>query len=527
MRQQKVRILPGETLWDGLKREDIMISRPCGGKGTCGKCQIEVKGLGRVISCQFRVPGTYEVTLPEEETFSVVTFAEDGKLEVSQGLNGTGSELEQGAKDESVGEVAGGFPQQTVVIGVDLGTTTVAVQAITSQGSISNTFVNPQRSYGADVMTRIEASVNGFAKDLERLIKTKLNKMISEIVEEAGRGEDIRLVISGNTTMRHLIRGLSCEGLGKAPFLPVELGLCQENWKFPLEPEEDRECREFSLEPEEAKECREFPLEPEEAKECRECSVTYLPGISAFVGGDIVSGIYGLGLMEKNEISLLLDLGTNGEMALIKEGKVFVASAAAGPAFEGTPLALRLHAAGIINLLYFMRKENIIDEYGTLSDEYFDEGYPIWKYEDKGSVTHITQDDIRAIQMAKGAIRAGIDLLLQEAQILPRQVAKIYLAGGMGFFLEPEKAIGIGLLPEGFAGRIQAVGNSSLLGALTYGKIMAMGTEEAKSTTNKILDQITENAKEIVLADHPDFEEKYIENMNFTGELNEDFINCD
>ena len=514
MRQQKVRILPGETLWDGLKREDIMISRPCGGKGTCGKCQIEVKGIGRVISCQFRVPGTYEVTLPEEETFSVVTFAEDGKLEVSQGLNGTGSELEQGAKDENVGEVAGGFPQQTVVIGVDLGTTTVAVQAITSQGSISNTFVNPQRSYGADVMTRIEASVNGFAKDLERLIKTKLNKMISEIVVEAGGGEDIRLVISGNTTMRHLIRGLSCEGLGKAPFLPVELGLCQENWKFPLEPEEDRECREFSL-------------EPEEAKECRECSVTYLPGISAFVGGDIVSGIYGLGLMEKNEISLLLDLGTNGEMALIKEGKVFVASAAAGPAFEGTPLALRLHAAGIINLLYFMRKENIIDEYGTLSDEYFDEGYPIWKYEDKGSVTHITQDDIRAIQMAKGAIRAGNDLLLQEAQILPRQVAKIYLAGGMGFFLEPEKAIGIGLLPEGFAGRIQAVGNSSLLGALTYGKIMAMGTEEAKSTTNKILDQITENAQEIVLADHPDFEEKYIENMNFTGELNEDFINCD
>lgn len=517
MRQQNVTVLPGETLWDGLKREDIMIFRPCGGKGTCGKCQIEVKGIGRVISCQFRVPGTYEVTLPEEETFSVVTFAEDGKLEVSQGLNGTGSELEQGAKDESVGEVAGELPQQTILIGVDLGTTTVAVQAITSQGSISKSFVNPQRSYGADVMTRIEASVNGFAKELEQLIKTELNKMIGEVVAEAGGGEDIRLVISGNTTMRHLIRGLSCEGLGKAPFLPVELGLCQERWELPLEPDEAQEHWDGVA-----------------------CSVTYLPGISAFVGGDIVSGIYGLGLMEKNEISLLLDLGTNGEMALVKEGEVFVASAAAGPAFEGTPLALRLHAAGIINLLYFMRKENIIDEYGTLSDEYFDEGYPIWKYEeldkardgeimrstDKESVTHITQDDIRAIQMAKGAIRAGIDLLLQEAQILSKHVAKIYLAGGMGFFLEPEQAIGIGLLPEGFAGRIQAVGNSSLLGALTYGKIMAMGTEEAKNKAGKVLDQITENAKEIVLANHSDFEEKYIGNMNFTGELNDDFINC-
>lgn len=494
MRQQNVTVLPGETLWDGLKRENIMISRSCGGKGTCGKCQIEVKGVGRVLSCQFRVPGTYEVTLPEKENFSVVTFAEDGMLNESWEL-----------------------PQQTILIGVDLGTTTVAVQAITSQGSISKSFVNPQRSYGADVMTRIEASVNGFAKELEQLIKTELNKMIGEVVAEAGGGEDIRLVISGNTTMRHLIRGLSCEGLGKAPFLPVELGLCQERWELPLEPDEAQEHWDGVA-----------------------CSVTYLPGISAFVGGDIVSGIYGLGLMEKNEISLLLDLGTNGEMALVKEGEVFVASAAAGPAFEGTPLALRLHAAGIINLLYFMRKENIIDEYGTLSDEYFDEGYPIWKYEeldkardgeimrstDKESVTHITQDDIRAIQMAKGAIRAGIDLLLQEAQILSKQVAKMYLAGGMGFFLEPEQAIGIGLLPEGFAGRIQAVGNSSLLGALTYGKIMAMGTEEAKNKAGKVLDQITENAKEIVLANHSDFEEKYIGNMNFTGELNDDFINC-
>lgn len=500
MRQLRIRILPKETLWDALKRENIALSRSCGGKGICGNCQVEITGIGLVKSCMFEKPGEYEVILPEEEEFSCVESVSET------------AHQKKNCQDNLL--------KHKLVIGVDLGTTTVVVKGTVFGGMaekriLTRSFINPQRSYGADVMTRIESAINGCADTLLGLIKSKLYESIAEIVKESGmdREEKLSVVVSGNTTMLHLLRGLSCDGLGKAPFRPVELGLCKE-WQ---------EIQSIS------------------------CKMTYLPGISAFVGGDIVSGIFGLGLMEQKEINLLLDLGTNGEMALVKEGEILVASAAAGPAFEGTPLAMKLHAAGIINLLYFMRKENIMDEYGTLADEYFEDGYPVPEFFEKsdgalessskledldgsgktqGSCGTITQDDIRAIQMAKGAIRAGIDILLKEAGITAHQVSHTYLAGGMGFYLDAGKAVGIGLLPEGFGGRIQVVGNSSLQGALQYGQIMATGSMMEQDLASRQLEQITGNAREIVLANHPEFEERYIENMNFRGELNEDFINC-
>ena len=491
MRQQKVSILPGETLWESLRNKNIMMTRPCGGKGTCGRCQVEIKGIGRVKSCLFREPGTYEVILPQEEEFSVV---EDMPAEGTSFVKSTSSE-EEPLADAGTNNVEQSCPYNVLVIGVDLGTTTVALKAMTDQRTLIRSFVNPQRTYGADVMSRIDASVNGLGTAIQEQIKTELNKNIDELIVESGleKGAEVSVVISGNTTMLHLLRGLSCEGLGKAPFLPVELGLCQENWNI----------------------------------SGVSCQVTFLPGISALVVGDIVRGNYGLDLMEKNETSLLLDLGTNGEMALIKSGKLLVTSAAAGPAFEGTWLAMKLHGAGIINLLYFMRKENIIDEYGTLCDEYFEEGYPVSEFliksdmeiqitkEERASLGVITQDDIRAIQMAKGAIRAGIEILLNEAEISSEQVDHMYLAGGMGFYLDAEKAVGIGLLPEGFGGRIEIVGNSSLQGALKYGKVMTVQDVNVQQKTNSFLEKITGNSREIVLANHPDFEEKYIENMNF------------
>lgn len=504
MRQQKVKILPGEILWEALKRENMMMPRPCGGKGTCGKCQVMIKGIGMVKSCLFCQPGEYEVILSQEERFSVV-----------------GQILPEEQKKEIMGD---GFFEQGLIIGIDLGTTTIAARGILGDRTLIRSSINPQRAYGADVMTRIDASVNGYAEELKEQIITRLNKMIAELVEESGLEKKIEVtaVVSGNTTMLHLLRGLSCEGLGKAPFRPVELGLCQESWNIPLELGLCRESWNAPVKFEEEHKSRESRMEPGESLSISEvsCLVTYLPGISAFVGGDIVSGIYALELMEKEEISLLLDLGTNGEMALLKDKEVLVASAAAGPAFEGTPLALELHAAGIINLLYFMRKENIIDEYGTLCDEYFEEGYEIpegfkQNHGADDSRLRIVQEDIRAIQMAKGAIRAGIEILLQEADVHPEQVAKIYLAGGMGFYLEAEKAVGIGLLPEGFVGRMEAVGNTSLQGAVKYGKAIASGKEKEKQGADRMLDEILQRAREIVLANHPDFEDKYIENMNF------------
>lgn len=470
-RERKVTILPGQTLWESLNDQGVAVARTCGGKGICEKCQVEVKGFGKVKSCEFHQAGTYEVKLPAREEFSVV-----------------GQEA----------EVSGmGLLDKVLLIVVDLGTTTVAVKGITSQRTFHGSFMNPQRIYGADVMTRIEAAIKGLGGKLKSEIKTALNNSIARIMQEADWKKEVDVVISGNTTMLHLLRGLSCEGLGKAPFSPVQLELQQEHWKI----------------------------------QGKDCLVTYLPGISAFVGGDIVSGIYGLNLLNKNQISLFLDLGTNGEMALVKDGQILVASAAAGPAFEGTPLALELHAAGIINLLHFMWEENIIDEYGTLCDEYFEDGYPLAEFGEKRegfgqelgienpSSLRITQEDIRAIQMAKGAIRAGLEILLLEGGITPERLDKLYLAGGMGFYLDAEKAIRIGLLPEGVQEKIEVVGNTSLQGAIQYGKVTTSGTLEEQKEASQMLEAITKQAKEIVLAEHKDFEEKYIENMNFLEKI--------
>ena len=307
-KQQKVTILSGQTLWESLNAQGITIPRSCGGKGICQSCQVEIKGVGRVKSCEFTQEGTYEVILPMEEEFSVV-----------------GQEVSVSQEN---------FPAKALLIAIDLGTTTVAIKAITTEGEKAEAFINPQRIYGADVMTRIDASTHGLQEKMKGVIKSKLNNVVGTLIKEErfGKEKQVTVVVSGNTTMLHLLRGLSCEGLGKAPFVPVELGMKQENWVVAG----------------------------------KDCKVIYLPGISAFVGGDIVSGLYGLNLWHRKENSFFLDLGTNGEMALIKEGRIWVASAAAGPAFEGTPLALKLRAAGIINLLHFMWEENIIDEYGTL-----------------------------------------------------------------------------------------------------------------------------------------------------------------
>ena len=481
----KLKVEAGESLADSLKKRRLYIDMPCGGNGTCGRCRVWIENMGWVKSCQFRQPGEYEIRLPAARDFHTVIF-EDSLAKKSQ-------ETPQ--------------CENRPLIVMDLGTTTV-VMGIFYQGNYQiRTFINPQRAYGADVMSRIQRAAEGKEAELQTLLLDQVMQTLDAVwkewgfaeqeegaylgrrieeaypgrqAEEAYPGRQAEVVVSANTAMQHLLEGLSCKGLGVSPFQPVDISLHTYRLK-----------RSHSF--------------------IQELHITSLPGISTFIGADIVSGIYALSIMEEEEPALLLDLGTNGEMALGCKDKLLAASAAAGPAFEGSELALAIHGAGVMKLLHQMLKEHVMDETGLLADEYFDTGYLVVL---DGGITsaaqndmRITQEDIRQIQMAKAAVSAGIRVLLSEYGISPRQVAKVYLAGGMGYYLDPEDAIAIGMLPEEFAQKTKAAGNTSYQGALLYAQNPQSGGRRLK--------QITDTAREVVLSNHPLFEDYYMEAINF------------
>ena len=318
----------------------------------------------------------------------------------------------------------------------------------------------------------------GEVKELSEVIRLELEEKCKELAEELEPScRKVRVVIAGNTTMLHLLFGMDCRGLGEAPFSPVTLEKEEETWSF-----KDRNGNSYDY------------------------SIIALPGISAFVGADIVSGIYGLSLHKRTDRTLFIDLGTNGELVLADHGVLYTASTAAGPAFEGNELAAELFGAGIIKVLHRMKESKSIDPTGMLAEEYFEKGFPV-PLED-GRSLRFTQEIIREIQMAKAAIRAGIEVLLKEAKLKADQVDEVILAGGMGYFVDPADAVGIGLLPEKVLQKTKAAGNTSLLGAVRYAK-------EEKRSADAEMKELSKGAKNIILADNPDFSRYYIEYMNF------------
>ena len=372
---------------------------------------------------------------------------------------------------------------------IDIGTTTVAFSYI-KNGKQCGEYrtVNPQRSFGADVISRIEAANRGRLKELRRLIVFEILKGMKIA---CGGENPSRIIIAANTAMVHMLLGYSCTGLGAYPFSPVTLDT--ENTKI---------------------------------AELGNIPVTVIGGISAFVGGDIVSGIYASKMAESGELSLLADLGTNGEMALGNSEKILVTSTAAGPAFEGGGISCGtgsvdgavcgvdldggvirtigdkkpcgICGTGIIELIAELLRHGIIDKTGLLSERYFDGGYPLT------DDIRLTQQDIRAVQAAKSAVFSGIKTLLHEYGEEPNDVKNVYLAGGFGHGLNLKKAEKIGLLPEGAAEKAKILGNGALAGAV---RLAADGGEG--------ISRIKEISSDVLLGGSEYFSKLYIENMEF------------
>lgn len=512
--EKKISCKAGDKLQDVLLAHGIDFPRPCRGAGKCGKCRIKViegvmpvtraeencltkeeQQAGIHLGCQGKITGDVRISIESEEgeTAQILGSAE-------------GEKFHSGTPGEGIFDRGDGF----CGVAVDIGTTTLAfslVDFVSKKVIHSYACMNPQRVFGFDVMSRIQASNQGMGQKLKKLIQKELVRGINTLLKE----KDIpvekvkKIILSGNTTMLHLLRGYSCQGLGAAPFIPVSLGREVLSYKEVFDSEEIT------------------------------AEVMLPPGASAFIGGDIISGLFACRWQEKKEISLFLDLGTNGEMALGNWDSFFTASTAVGPAFEGGNITFGTgsvkgavsHAryskgklqvdtimdgtptgicgTGLIEITAELLKAGIIDQTGRLSEEYFETGFPVAKKEN-GEIMRLFQKDIRELQLAKGAVRAGIEVLLKKMGIEYGDVKQVYLSGGFGFYLPREKAADIGLLPEELINKMTGVGNTSLKGAED-----CLFREDAEEVLNKI----AAGAKGISLAKEPDFQELYLKYMDF------------
>lgn len=507
-----------ETLLESLRNARVHLSAVCGGKGSCGKCKVRFlqgseeptpediriftqKELeeGWRLACKAIVRNKCSIVLPQsEEDFAVVSdyaFLEE-----------TGKESDK-KHDKSISEKK--IPDRSerrYGIAVDIGTTTIAMQLVElSSGLVVDTYtsMNRQRSYGADVISRIQASNEGKSEALRERICLDLEGGLQTLLDRELHTIE-RMSISGNTVMIHLLLGYSCKGLGAYPFTPVN-----------LDPGEIDSREIFG---------KKYPRFP----------VHVIPGISVYVGGDITAGLLSCGFDTNEKVSMLIDLGTNGEMAIGNKEKILVTSTAAGPAFEGGNILwgtgsipgaicraryrdsgwkvetiggkepVGICGTGVVEIAHELRKQGWMDETGQLKEPYFTAGVPVAETPERRIV--FTQKDVREIQLAKAAIRAGMETLLQCYGIEYQELEHLYIAGGFGYQISLEKAAGIGLLPAGYREKMQTIGNSALKGS-----VLDLKLEDAKERERNLID----HSEEISLALLPEFNEHYIQSMYF------------
>lgn len=360
------------------------------------------------------------------------------------------------------------------MIGVDIGTTTIAMVLYDQLGREEDCFVtvNPQVKYGADVLSRIQAAREPeVAQDMRREVRAVLAKGIRQFCKKSPgmRDEEFCMMVGANTTMVYLLLGLDPAELGRAPFHASHLGM------------------------------QEFSIDGVKGK--------IFPGLSAFVGADILAGIYACGMAEREEITLLIDLGTNGEMAIGNGNGIIACSTAAGPAFEGGATK-GVWGADMVHLVAELLRAGILDETGLMEEEYFDQGIFI------GS-TQITQKSIRELQLAKAAIAAGIRILAEAYGLEDiEQIDRVVLAGGFGYYLKAEDAAGIGLLPAQLIPKVISGGNTVLAGIRKFalaGRAETAWEEAANQKAYSQLGKIVTMTKVINLAEQDGFQDKYIE----------------
>ena len=478
--RQQISFSQPQTLQTVLSLAGVLLDHPCGGRGTCGKCAVKLEGCvsepnevekraGSRLSCQAVLLGDATVWLSEEETWEQIE---------------AGSTISYSA----VAPMAGSYGAA-----VDIGTTTMALKLCDlHNGKLLATAAceNPQRSVAADVIGRIEAALSGGLTSLREMVIYAVGKLLTEACEKAQIPEIQveSMVITGNTTMLYLLTGKDPEPLSHAPF--------------------QADCL--------------FGFETEILGR-----TTYIPPcMDAFVGADITCAVGSSAMTSHPGPTLLCDIGTNGEIALWKDGILTVTSTAAGPAFEGAGIscgcgsirgaidqvwmegnavcchtigeipAVGICGSGLIDAITVFLKRADIDETGAMD---------VPKLELSNGIG-LNPKDIRMVQLAKAAIAAGIQTLLETTNTEETEISQFFLCGGFGKHLNLENAVAIGLIPEVFAKRTKVLGNAALSGAV---QILL------DCNGRKIAEDLAEKSVHLNLGGNPRFNNNYIEQMLF------------
>lgn len=506
-----------DSLLKTLQEHELFVPAVCAGRGTCGKCGVrflegvvppsdedrkffseEALEKGFRLACRAYPKKACTICLGEEEGEDFFVLTEDqvqkeGKPHDSK--HNSPEHQEAGHDSEKALYAAA----------VDIGTTTIAVRLLKMPEGIPVdvfTDINRQRAYGADVISRIEASNAGKKDALKKSIRDQLEKGLRKLME--GReGSLQKMMIGGNSTMIHLLMGYSCEGLGVYPFTPVNISTIHTTGKELFDHWTD------------------------------DLDIMICPGVSTFVGGDITAGMYALDFDKQEKPCVLIDLGTNGEMAIGCRDRILVTSTAAGPAFEGGNIvcgtgsipgaicsvelkdggtmvrtigdkdARGICGTGVIDTVYELKKAEIIDETGLMEEPWFEEGFLLSP--DNGGI-RFYQKDVRELQLAKSAVRSGLETLISRYGTSYDEIGHIYIAGGFGHQMDVRKAADIGLLPEECLEKISAEGNTCLKGVEK-----ALTDREAQER----LRYLAETAEEVQLSNDKQFQEFYMEYMYF------------
>ena len=413
---------------------------------------------------------------------------------------------------------------------VDLGTTTVVgylFDLTTGDYLSSAASYNPQARHGADVISRINHAMTSpqGLHELHREAVEVVNRVIAEAASTAGVavGEVHEVTLVGNTCMHHLFLGVDPRHLGTSPYVPAVSEMIEV------------EARDVGLD-----------VHPS-------ANVAVLPVIAGFVGADTVAVILATELTQRPYPTLAIDIGTNGEVALWTGSELLVASCAAGPAFEGAQIrdgvratpgaiekvevadgdlrvstigqlpAVGICGSGLFDAVAVLLETGVIDSSGRIEDgEDLPEGMArrvqeqegekqvvlAWPQETaSGRAVVLTQRDVRQVQLAKGAVRAAVELLLREAGLEAEQLGEVLLAGAFGNYVNPLSILRIGLLPRQLeASRVHGVGNAAGAGAA----LALLSLQERKKA-----EQLAREARHVELFANPEFQDVFAEAMIF------------
>lgn len=525
----------GGALLETLDTAGVFSDTQCGGLGVCGKCRVQFKSgmpqpndeethlidegelvSGWRLACQTSLTEDCTIYIPSVVANSALRVLTNASSEKGISLPTDDKRFESGYG-----------------IAVDLGTTTVACYLIElHEGRRFDVaaFANPQRQYGADVISRI----NYTREDSSHLSKLQ-NVIVSEIEDQVNAlckrneivlSELVRMTVVGNSTMMHIFWGVDPWSLGVAPYKPE------------FTESTPRTANKIGF------------------KRFKDMVVEMLPGIGGHLGSDTVGGLVTFGSDAYDEPFLFLDLGTNGEIVLVKDGEAIGCTCAAGPAFEGvhilcgTPAIdgaidhmsidngkilfstigakspVGLCGSGLVDCVSELIRMGIVSKTGRfvkpdqmpgsippgLKNRLIKADKGGWRFviaeKTDGSPVFISQTDIRQMQLAKAAFRTGIDYLLREAGLNYLELSKVYVGGGFGSHLRMEGLTTMGLWPSGLDKAVEAVGN-----------VAGLGAHMALMSKSKFADSLRVGhwVSNLSLESKPDFNGHFIENLSFPG----------